>query len=58
MPGLEMKYFVLRPAKDNWHGRASRAAMLAYALEVESEKPELAKEIREWVEREHDAIVE
>jgi hypothetical protein len=52
MPGLQMKYFVLRPAKNDWHGRASRAALSAYASAVESEHPELCAEIRAWVDQE------
>ena len=48
---LEMKYFVLRPGKDDWHGKASRAAIRAYAdaLDKMEEEPELVYDLREWV---------
>ena len=49
--GLLMKYFVLSPhSKSNSHARASRAAMLAYASEIEPNDALLASELREWVE--------
>lgn len=49
---LEMKYFVLRPGKDDWHGEASRQAMLTYAHAVKEKQPELAAELVAWVARE------
>lgn len=52
MSGLEMRYFILKPKGTNKHAEASRAGMLAYANIIESEIPELASEIRQWVERE------
>lgn len=58
MDGLIMKYFILKPrAKDNaWdvYALASRMAMLAYAEAVQSENPQLAKELIGWVTREEE----
>ena len=48
MPGLQMKYFVLKPKGDDPYARASRAAMHHYAKFIEQENPELAKELRDW----------
>ena len=49
MNGLEMKYFVLTPTKDNIYGDASRDALLMYADQIAQVNPELAKDLREWV---------
>lgn len=55
MKGLCMKYFVLNPNKDTVYGRASRAALLAYADVIEMENKELADDLRRWVsEIKHD----
>lgn len=51
MPGLEMKYFVLSPASnDKKHAEASRYAMRAYANAIEISKPEMAKQMRFWID--------
>lgn len=50
--GLEMKYFVLKPKGHNSYAQASRRAMEAYAEIIEGENPQLASELREWVNRE------
>lgn len=49
---LIMKYFVLKPAGDNAYAEASRLAMRAYATKIYGENAELAKELREWADRE------
>ena len=51
MNGLMMKYFVLKPTGEDLYAGASRLAMLEYARVIEPENPELAKALREWVER-------
>jgi len=51
MAGLQMKYFVLKPTGEDLYAGASRLAMLEYARVIEPENPELAKELREWVDR-------
>lgn len=52
MSGLEMKYFVLKPKGNDAHAKASRAAMNRYAKSIEEVDPDLADDIREWIERE------
>lgn len=54
---LENKYFVLKPragksATSAVYAAASREAMLAYADAIEGMDPELAQDLRAWVERE------
>ncbi len=52
---LEMKYFVLKPSAKypmDLYARASQAAMMAYAAEIEDTDEELCRELRDWVERE------
>lgn len=51
MSGLQLKYFTLNPAKQDDYGRAARAAMLAYASEIEPENKDLAIDLRAWVRR-------
>ena len=46
--GLKLKYFVLKPAGCDAHARASRAAMEAYADEIELHDPELANQLYIW----------
>ena len=53
MAGLEMKYFVLKPAGPSPYAKASRMAMRTYASAIEGENPELAAELREWTDRTH-----
>ncbi len=50
MTGLEMKYFVLKPHGTSPYANASRIAMSAYAQAIESENPELARQLYEWYE--------
>lgn len=47
--GLQMKYFVLNPSKQDAYGKASRSAMLLYAISIEEENKELASDLRQWV---------
>lgn len=49
MNGLLMKYFVLNPSKKDEYGRASRNAMLMYALTIKDTNKELATDLRQWV---------
>lgn len=52
MSGLELRYFVLKPKGNNIHAYASRAAMKIYASIVESENPEFAQDLFNWVNSE------
>lgn len=52
MSGLKMKYFILKPKGEDPYARASRAAMHRYAMMIESENPELAKDLMEWATNE------
>lgn len=54
--GLQMKYFVLNPAKDDAYGEASRKAMLAYSAAIMQENPELATGLFDWVRKIRDAL--
>ena len=56
MTGLEMKYFVLKPRGDSPYARASRLAMRKFAVAIEDENPALAKDLRDWADRELDAL--
>lgn len=48
--GLMMKYFVLSPkSSDPAHRKASRNALLAYAVSVNETTPTLAQELYDWV---------
>ncbi len=49
MPGLLMKYFVLKPKGADRYAEASRQAMGFYAAVINDENPELADALREWV---------
>lgn len=55
MSGLQMKYFVVKPAGDDTYAKASRAAIRCYARHVEAANPEFAKELNEWAQREEEA---
>jgi len=57
-PRLEMKYFVLKPRGDDRHAVASRAAMRMYARSIRTADPELARELREWANRELSIVVQ
>ncbi len=52
MDGLLMKYFVLRPAGEDWHAIASREAMRVYAHYVQGANGALSKDVTRWVNRE------
>jgi hypothetical protein len=56
--GLQMKYFVLNPAKADAYGKASRKAMLAYSAAINVENPELAGELFDWILRVKQALKE
>jgi len=49
MEGLQMKYFVLSPNKDDAYGQASREALLSYASAIEGTNPTLTSDLRRWV---------
>jgi hypothetical protein len=54
---LDMRYFVLKPrsgesSDSRAHAYASRKAMRTYAEYIENWDAELAKELRDWVDRE------
>lgn len=51
MEGLQMKYFVLNPVKQDEYGAASCKAMLAYAEAIEQTNESLAIDIRVWVHK-------
>ena len=54
-PGLEMKYFVLKPRSKkpgDVYARASRFALAAYANEIKNLNPALASDIGDWIARE------
>ena len=55
MPGLEMKYFVLKPRSkgvSDFYANASRLAMKAYAKEIEAINPKLSLELVNWANKE------
>lgn len=58
MSGLQMKYFVLKPAGDDVYSAASRKAMRTYASHISQESPELCKELREWADFETPSLIE
>ena len=49
MPGLQLKYFVLKPKGNDPYAHASRMAMEAYANTIKLENETLAKELGEWI---------
>ena len=53
MPGLIMKYFVLKPAGDDIYAKASRMAMRKYAEVIAQDNPEFTHDIRNWVDQEN-----
>ena len=48
--GLQMKYFVLTPLKDNSYGYASRMALYEYAAAIRVINPSLATDLTNWVD--------
>jgi len=57
MPGLQMKYFVLKPSGNDAYALASRVAMRAYALSIKNKDSKLAEDIYLWAERESDDAI-
>jgi len=52
MPGLELKYFVLKPKGKDAYADASRKAMIEYALTIQHENKDLCAELMVWVAKE------
>ena len=55
MAGLKIKYFVLKPeskVKGDMYAKASRSAMRAYSDVVSFNDPDLAHDLRQWVNEE------
>lgn len=50
---LIMQYFVLKPEGDDEQAEASRQAMLTYADVIQRTDPNLARDLRFWVQRHH-----
>ncbi len=48
MPGLLMKYFVIKPKGTDIYAKASRTAMHAYARIIKEENPKFSKELATW----------
>ena len=48
MNGVQMKYFVLKPAGDSPYSKASRAALKAYAKAIEDENIQLSHDLQMW----------
>ena len=58
MPGLQLKYFVLKPkSKDitDPYAHASRMALKAYARSIKSTDPALARDLERWIVQEEKA---
>lgn len=49
MQGLEMKYFVLNPTKDNSFGWASRRAIDTYAMAIRETNEKLSNDLMSWI---------
>ena len=47
--GLQMKYFVLNPTKQDSYGEASREALLAYANAIKDTNPALSLDLDLWL---------
>ena len=50
--GIQLKYFVLKPAGTSMHAHASRIAMDAYADIIKGVDMDLARALRTWARRE------
>jgi hypothetical protein len=50
-----MKYFVLKPAGDDAHATACRAAMRCYARHIHATNSSLADELSDWADAEEAA---
>lgn len=55
--GLEMKYFVLKPKGTDIFAKASRKAMRAYAMMIVNDNYQLANDLRNWADREQEAVI-
>lgn len=51
-PGLQMKYFVLKPKGDDLYACASRRAMRQYALTIRRANPQFAHDLLAWADAE------
>jgi hypothetical protein len=52
---LNLKYFVLKPKSkypDDPYAHASRCALLTFAIHIDKTNPDMARELRIWVEEE------
>ena len=47
--GLFMKYFVLSPHKNTPYGKASRNAVLEYAMSIQDHDPQFAHDLNKWL---------
>ena len=47
--GLFMKYFVLSPLKNTPYGKASRDALLEYAMSIQKHDRQLSHELNDWL---------
>lgn len=56
MEGLKLKYFVLRPDKDDEHAFASRMALRAYAVCIRKTNRQLAEDLNKWVKDIEEAL--
>jgi len=54
--GLEIKYFVLNPWKDNAYGVASRKAMEIYASIINTENQTLAMDIHKFLAKVEETL--
>ena len=52
MPGLQMRYFVLKPSGSTAYNIASRKAMREYSKAIADENPELAIDLEKWIAEE------
>lgn len=52
-PGLEMRYFVLKPRGTDLYAAAAREAIRVYACAISRDNPTFAKDLREWADEEY-----
>jgi len=50
--GLELRYFVLKPSGKGDHGKASRAALRAYAEVIANTDQRFANDLENWATEE------
>jgi len=58
MDGLQLKYFVLNPTKDDEYGEASKLAILSYADSIKIINPDLARDLSSWVNKLNASVSE